>query len=209
MELLSGHGVIEGKLPRVEQQARGRKLVLFPVNGIAEDGGAYVVHVDADLVGAAGVEVAEDEGGFRGGIGGERFVIGDGGLAGGRGDHGHFLAVHGVAADVGENGVLFLRRDAVGDGEVELFHGGALRKLGGERLVGGIGFRDDEAAGGVFVESVNDAGALDAADAGELAFAVVEQGIDEGAIRVAGRGVDDDAVLFVEDENVFVLVENI
>lgn len=209
MELLSGHRVIEGKLPRMEQQARCRELMLFPVNGIAKDGGADVVHVDANLVGAAGVEMAKDEGGFRGGIGGERLVIGNRGLAGRRGDHGHFLAVHRVAADVGEDRVLFLGRYTVGDGEVELFHGGALGKLGGEGLVGGVGFRDDEAAGGVLVESVDDAGALDAADAGELAFAVVEQGVDESAVGVAGRGVDDDAVLLMEDEDVFVLVEDI
>ncbi len=183
--------------------------MLFSVDRIAEDGGAEVVHVDADLVGAAGVEVAEDEGGLRGGIGGERFVIGNRGLAAGRVDDRHFLAVDGVAADVGEDGVLCLRRDAMGDGEVELFHGRALGKLGGEGLVGDVGFRDDEAAGGILVEAVDDAGALDAADAGELAFAVVEQGVDEGAVGVAGRGVDDDSMFLVEDEDVFVFEKDI
>ena len=173
--------------------------MLFPVDRIAENGCAEVVHVDADLVGAAGVEVAEDEGGLRGRIGGERFVIGDRGLAAGRVDDRHFLAVDGVAADVGKDGVLCLRRDAVGDGEVELFHGGALGELGGEGLVSDVGFRDYEAARGVFVEAVDDAGALDAADAGELAFAVVEEGVDESAIGIAGGGVNDDAVLFVKD----------
>lgn len=34
--------------------------MFFPVNGVSKDGGAEVVEVDADLVGAAGVEVAED-----------------------------------------------------------------------------------------------------------------------------------------------------
>ena len=193
----------------MEHQARGGEFVLFAVDRIAEDGGADVVHVDANLVGAAGVEMAKDEGGFRGGIGGEGFVIGDRGLSGWRGDDGHFLAVYGVAADVGEDRVFFLGRDAVGDGEVELFHGGSLGKLGGEGLVGGVGFRDDEAAGGILVEAVDDAGTLDPADAGELAFAVVEEGVDEGAIGIAGRGVYDDAVRFVEDEDVSVFEKDI
>ena len=191
--------MVEGKLPSVEHETRGRELVFFSVDWIAEDGGAEVVHVDADLVGAAGVEVAEDEGGLRGGIGGERFVIGNRGLAAGRVDDRHFLAVDGVAADVGKDGVLCLRRDAMGDGEVELFHGRALGKLGGEGLVSDVGFRDYEAARGVFIKTVDDAGALDAADAGELAFAVVEEGVDESAIGIAGGGVNDDAVLFVKD----------
>jgi len=199
VEFFSGDGVVEGELPSVEHEAWGGELVFFSVDRIAEDGGAEVVHVDADLVGPAGVEVAEHEGGFRREIGGERFVIGDRGLAAGWIDDGHFLAIHGVAADVGEDRVFFLRRDAVGDGEVELFHGGALGKLGGEGLVGGIGFRDYEAARGVFIETVDDAGALDAADTGELAFAMVEEGVDESAIGIAGGGVDDDAVLFVKD----------
>ena len=55
-----------------------------PVDFIPDDGAAGMGGVDADLVGAAGVEVAEDEGGFRREIGGERLVIGDRGLAGGR-----------------------------------------------------------------------------------------------------------------------------
>lgn len=143
--------MVEGELPGVEEKARGGERVFFPVNGIAEDGGADVVEMDADLVGAAGVEVAQDERGLGGGIGGERFVIRDRGLAAGWIDDGHFLAVHWVATDVREDRFLVRLGDAVRDCEVELLHGGALGKLGDEALVGGIGFRDDEATGGVFV----------------------------------------------------------
>jgi len=209
MEFFSGDGMIECELPGVEKESRGGEFVFFPVDRIAENGRTKVVHVDADLMGAAGVEVAEDEGGFRGGIGGERLVIGDRGFAAGWVNDGHFLAVHGVAADVGEDGALVRFRYAVGYGEIEFFHGGSLGKLGGEGLVGGVRFRDDKAAGGVLVEAVDDAGALDPADAGELAFAMVQQGVDESAVGVAGRGVDDDAVFLMEDEDVFVFVEDI
>lgn len=40
--------------------------------------------------------------------------------------------------------------------------------------MGGVGFRNHEAAGCVLVQAVDDAGPFDAADAGELSPAVVE-----------------------------------
>ncbi len=55
---------------------------------------------------------------------------------------------------------------------------------------------------------MDDAGAHLSADAAEV-VAVVEEGIDEGAIGITGGGVDDEAGRFVEDEDVFVLKENI
>ena len=58
--------MIEGEFPSVEEESWGGERMLFGVNGIAEDGGADVLEVDADLVGATGVEMAEDEGGFCG-----------------------------------------------------------------------------------------------------------------------------------------------
>ncbi len=178
MFFLSCNRMIEGELPGVEHEARGGDLVFFPINGVAKDWGAFVVEVDADLVCAACVEVTEDEGGFCGGICGEDLVVSDRGFSSGWIHDGHFLAVDRVPADVGEDGVFLWGGDAVGDGEVELFHRGALGKLGDESLVGGVCFCNDQAAGGILVETVYDAGALDSADAGELAFAMVEQRID-------------------------------
>lgn len=55
---------------------------------------------------------------------------------------------------------------------------------------------------------MNDAGAFNAADAGEFATAVVEERIDESAVRVSWGWVDDDAVCFVEDDEVIVLEKN-
>lgn len=155
----------EGEFPGMEEEAGCGEGMSFPVDGISEDGGAEVMEVDADLMGAPGVEVAAEEGGAGCLIGGEDFVIGDGGFPGRGGDDGHFLAVHGMAADVGEDGIAGLEGDAIGDGEVDFLHGGAGGELGDEGLVGGIGFCDDEAAGGVFIKAVDDAGTLHAADA--------------------------------------------
>lgn len=55
---------------------------------------------------------------------------------------------------------------------------------------------------------MDDAGAFDAADAGELSLAMVEEGVYEGAIGISGGGVDDDAVSFVDDDEVGVLEED-
>jgi hypothetical protein len=98
----AGDGMVEGKLPGVEHEAVWEAGVLggFGVNWIAEEWGAAGEQVDADLMGATGVEGAEDEGGEGGGIDGEDLVVGDGGLTTGRIDDGHLLAVDRVAADV-------------------------------------------------------------------------------------------------------------
>lgn len=168
-----------------------------------------MVQVDADLVCASGVEMAENEGSLCRGIGGQGFVIGDSGLAARWIDDGHFLAVYRVATDVGKDGFTVGLRDAIGDGEVKFLHGGALGELGDKTLVRGVGFRDDEAAGGVFVEAVDDAGAFDSADAGQLAVTMVKERVDESAVRIAGGGVYDHAVCFVEDDDVIVLEKDI
>ena len=56
---------------------------------------------------------------------------------------------------------------------------------------------------------MDDARSFDAADTGELAFAVMKQGIDESAIWVAWGGVDDHAVGFVKDDDVVILEKDI
>ena len=192
----------------MEHQAGGGKLVLFPVNRIAEDRCAFVVEVDADLMSAPGVEVAEDKGSFRGLITGEDLVIGDGGFSAWRIHHSHFLAIHWVAADVSEDGIFGWGGNAMTNGEVEFLHGRPLGKLGDKTLVGGVCFSYDEAAGGIFIEAVDDAGSLDPAYAGELSFAVMEEGVDQGAVGIPGCWMDYDSVFFVENEEVLVFEEN-
>lgn len=186
----------------------GKRFTRFSVDGVAEDGGADVFEVDADLVGAAGVKGAFDEAGAIALLG-EDFVVGDGGFSGAGGDDGHLLAVDGVAADVGEDGVGVLEGRSGGDGVVDFGGGFAFSKLGEEGLHGAIGFGDNDAARGVFVETVNDARALDSIDAGELVSAVMEKGVDEGAIGIACGGVNHHAVRFVEDDEVFVFVQDV
>lgn len=73
--------------------------------------------------------------------------------------------------------------------------------------MGAVVLGDDDAAGGVFVEPVDDAGASFTAYAGEV-VAVMEEGVDEGAVGIAGGGVYDEAGGFVDDEDVAILVED-
>ncbi len=113
-----------------------------------------------------------------------------------------------MSADVSEDGVLGFVRCALDYAEV-LFLGLSLGELGNERLVGWVVFGADDAARSIFIESVDDAWSLDSADAGELSLAVVEEGVDEGARAVSGSGVDDEPGGFVDDDDVFVFMEDI
>jgi len=60
MQALTGHWMIQSKSPRVEHQA-ARLLggfTRFAVDWIADEWSPFVMQVNADLVGASGVEVA-------------------------------------------------------------------------------------------------------------------------------------------------------
>lgn len=56
---------------------------------------------------------------------------------------------------------------------------------------------------------MNDAWALDAADAGQATVAMVEQGVDQGAIRIPCCGMHDHAGFFIEHDEVIVFKENL
>jgi len=196
----------EAELPGVEHLAGVVGDEAGGVEGIAEEGVAEVLQVDADLVGAAGVEGALDEGA-------DAWEIledepGGAGCASAASEDGHFFAMDGVAADLVIDGAgAGAGEEALDEGEVD-FGDGAAGELAGEVGVGEVVFCDDEAAAGVFIEAMDDAGALLAADAGE-GGTVREEGVDEGVAGMAGGGMDDEAGGFVEDEEIGVLEEDI
>lgn len=176
------------------------------VNGISQDRVAEAfAHVDADLVCAAGQELAADEGAVL--MGGDVLPLGHGFFTGAIIEDGHALSIDGVSADhVLEAPALFFRK-AIDGSEVD-FAQAALGEGLGEAAVSNVIFGDDHAAGGVFIEAMDDAWAHLSADAAEV-VTVVEKGIDQGAIGIAGGGVDDETGGFVEDEDVFVLKKDI
>ncbi len=188
-------------------EVSGRGLIAGAIKRIAEDRVADVGHVDADLVGAPGLQPAADQADLgRWRTGREsfgHFIVGDG-AAGRLGlGHRHLLAVGGVAGDRLIDGGAAPVRFAPGQGVI-----GALQpavaamggKLGTQRAVGRVGLGDDQQAGCVLVEPMDDAGPPDAGDAGQAFTAMGKDAVDQGARPVARPGVDDQAGRFVDDQ---------
>jgi hypothetical protein len=229
VEGLAGLGMSEGEVGGVEEVAVELEVggevgdeVRGSVEGVADDGVAEGLGVDADLVGAAGFDADFDEG--EGAVGAivalEDMEVGDGGAgstAVGGAAGGHAGAADEVAGDGESDGGVVFFEVAVEKGDV------GLRDLTlGEHLaelaVGRVVFGDEDKAAGLLVEAMDDAGAQVASDVGEFGE-VKEEGVDEGALvaRVgfaacegggAGSGVDHHAGGFVDDGEVLVLVED-
>ena len=143
----------------------------------AEDRRAFGRQVDADLMGAAGVQGAGDasrqpsvRGLGRAAEGLLDHIVGDR-LASAGAQHGHLLAVAAGTADLGLDAAFLGRGRAARQGHI-----GALDVVGGEQggepCVGAVGLGGDHDARGVLVEAVDDAGAGHAADAGETVAAM-------------------------------------
>ena len=103
---------------------------------------------------------------------------------------------------------LFLFEVAVDDGPV--FPGKAvgldlLRQL----LVGRVVFGHDQQTAGVLVDAVDDPRPNHPVDPGEALPAVVQQGVDQGAVWVPWRGVDHHALGFIHHQQVPVLVDDV
>ena len=205
-------GMGETETPGMQHETPGfdRLSIGLRIDGIAYKGTAEVFHVDANLVGAAGVQVAEDKSPGRGFVSGKDVVVGNGGSSRSRPriEDGLLLAVHGMTSDVGEDGAGGLHWGALGDRQVEL-GGLAGGELPEERLEAAIGSGGHDAATRFLVEPVHDSGTLHAAHSRQVSPAMVKEGIDEGAIGVACRGMDDQTHRFVDDDDVFVLMKDV
>ena len=101
--------------------------------------------------------------------------------------HRHLLPVGRAAADGGVHGPRVLPEIPGHDAPVDAGEGVVL-ELGGELLMGEVVLGRDDETGGVPVDPVDDAGAQGPADAGEGVPAVMEQGVDQRPVRVAGAG---------------------
>ena len=86
---------------------------------------------------------------------------------------------------------------------------GVVLELGGQGQMGPVVFRGDEQAGGVPVDAVDDSGAQFAVDAGEGGAAVIEQGVDQRAVGVAGGGVDHQTHRLIDHDHVAVLIDHV
>ena len=86
--------------------------------------------MNPDLVGASGVQVAENEACAIVCLV-EHLVVGDGCFSTAGIDHRHFHSVYRMASDVGENAIGFFMGWRLYDGEVAFF-GGSVCELAGE-----------------------------------------------------------------------------
>jgi hypothetical protein len=202
-DLAVGFGVDESEVAGVEGEAVGG-FVGVAVHGVAEDGVAVGFELDADLVLAAGVEFAAEMGDFLFGVGLHHEVAEDGefALADVLGDV-HFAGVGIFEEEVFELGfVLF--GDAVHD-DVVAAGDGMLEELLFERAEGVPGAGEDEEAGGVAVEAVDE---MDLVFAVLLLKIIGEQLGDEGAFFL-GVGGGEEAVGFVDDEDVGIEMDDL
>jgi predicted ABC-type ATPase len=201
--LAVGFGVDEGEVAGVEGEAVGR-FVGVAVHGVAEDGVAVGFELDADLVLAAGVELAAEVGDFLLGVGLHHEVAEDGefALADVFGDV-HFAGVGVFEEEIFELGFVFFG-DAVDD-DIVAAGDGVLEELFLEGAEGIPGAGEDEEAGGVAVEAVDE---VDLVFAVLLLEVVGEEFGDEGAFFL-GVGGGEEAVGFVDDEDVGVEVDDL
>src|SRR5438552_10687388 len=187
---LAGVRVFERQFVRVKQLAWrgvagqfGQVFVLaVAIGGVTHDWKAEVFEVHANLVSATGVQERLDHRGLAQSF---QDVEARPGVAPAAVGHGHALALCWVPRDSRAH-LALLRRDPSADNRViNLFHS-ATGELRGKRQMGGVVFGDDQAAARFLVEPMHDARTRHAANAAELARAMVEQPIDERAVLVSG-----------------------
>ena len=211
-DALAGSRVVKGQ-PTGMQHLAGRaeaggleelSILGQAIDRIARQGITEVLEVHADLVGASGVESGLDQGDasafFQDAEGGP-------GLASGSLGDRHSLAMRGMTGDGGVDLALGDGQFTAEDGVVDFFDRapGELLSQGQVRFVV---FGSHQAAAGVFVQAVDDAGPGNAADAAEPAGAVMQKGVDEGVFRMARGRVHDQPGGFVDYDQVIILEED-
>ncbi len=84
-----------------------------------------------------------------------------------------------------------------------------VRKLCRKRSMGKIIFCNNEQAGGVFIDTVDNAGPTLTADTGERVTAVIKQCVYKSTVRMSGGRMHDHAALLVYYNKVSVLINDI
>jgi len=123
-------------------------------------------------------------------------------------DNSHLLAVHGAATDVagdlsGERVWHAPNNCCIGTVDA------TQRKIVRERAMRDLGFSDDHEPGRVLVEAMDDTRPAHAADPRKAHPAVADQGVDECAVWVPWRGVDNQPCGLIDDKQMCILEANI
>ena len=223
MHVLVGGGVFEAEdegvegLPGQELEAVHDVLLVLgeggafeylvaAIGGVVEEGMADMAHVGTDLVGAAGLEDAFYEGDIAEAL--FDAPVGDGVLADlGVVVDGHDAAVFLGAGEIADDGAGVFVEVAPDEGVVFALDG-VIEELLGEVGLGLFVLGEEEESGGVFVDTVAEIGLDGLAGLVGLDLIVVGEGVEEGAGIVAVSGMDDEAWLLVDDEDVVVFVDD-
>src|SRR5215472_4488814 len=202
MQSLSAKGCERGSGVVAELASLGFEAAA--VDAVAEERMPDRGEVDADLMRAPGFEPAGDEARHRRAIAAavafEHLPMGD--RRPPAGAHRHLVADARMAADRLVDGAARPLRCAPYERQVPAPQRPAaavVGELAAERAMGAVGLGHHDEAAGVLIEAMHDAGALDAADAGEAFAAMGDERIDQGAGPVAGGGVDDEPRRLVDD----------
>ena len=225
MHPFAGSGMRESKgfgvegLPGAEGEAVEHELAVAGEcgaveNGIAavfrvvEKGVADMLEVGTNLVRAAGFEHAADDIDVTEAF--DHVVMRDGVLAAFAtlGVNGHDFAIREVTADIADDGALVFGKVAPANGNV-FSRGGLVEKLGGKVSFGFRRFGNDEEAGGVLVDAMDEAGAGIIRGEEGITLEMIGERIDERARVMPVSGMHDKSRGFLDDEKRLVLVNNV
>ena len=170
--------------------------------------------MNSDLVGPSRLKAAFDQRCGRGGGGAvsrpvpdQCAVMGDGFFPA-VAYYRHALAVARVTSNIAGNRAFRRHELAPDDGGINPFQRMGL-ELGGEAGVGFFCLGGDHQAAGVLVYAMHDAGTFLAPDSKQGIAAMGEERIDEGPVGTARGRVDHQARRFVDDDEMFIFINNV
>ena len=210
MKALSASGVVDHQFPCMQHQSTWLNSLAgdLRIDRITNQRCAFVFHVHTNLMRTPCVQMTQNKCGTSRRIGMQDLVIGDRRASCRWRDDCHFLAIPRIAANVGKDRLAFGARRLLRDAQIH-FLIRPPRKLSYEMLMGGVIFGDDETTRSILVQSMHNAGSLNAADARKLPLAVMKQGIDQSAIGIPCRGMHHEPRIFINDNDVLILKQHL
>lgn len=204
--------VVKGEFPSVQhlsfglESNFGRQSLRFAsaIKGVAKQGKAYMLKMDADLMSASGAKVGLNKRSVGEMLNHSELSMRRASALLGR--H-HAFAVRWMSGNFGLNRAFQRRHLTAGNGLVD-FLDGAVGELMAQVLVSRIGFRRDYAAAGALIQPMDNAPPSRAADVAQLFLAVMKQSIDESAREPIGCRMNTETGRFVENEKILVFKEN-
>jgi hypothetical protein len=176
-----------------------------PINAVACHRKFKMPQMHADLMRPSRVQLQFHQGGASPSL---QDAIAGAGRASVPAADGHALAMGRVARDWRVDVAAQARHSPAGHGQINLLDIAA-GELRGEMKMGGVVLGRHQATAGIFVQTMNNAGPRDPANAAELPAAVMEQGVDQRVLPVARGRMHHPSRRLVEHQQVVVFVEDV